>query len=202
MRVMFTQNANRAKELTEKNKESEYFMLYYQFIKHAFGLRHIEPADSGTILRLYLDNLPDTKEKVSNFKGYLLGLQHSPGFQRARIRLAAENITEVESKDHVLLQCLDVVLGSMAFRLNDRHKEIPPGKKRRGKRTRAKERLYKFILKRIRQTHPHFNPGISTGNAFGPASRWVAPYQHWCFVAKASEKDDTLTKGFSRQKKR
>jgi hypothetical protein len=31
----------------------------------------------------------------------------------------------------VLAQCLDIVLGAIAFRLNDKHKEIPDGQNRR-----------------------------------------------------------------------
>ena len=39
------------------------------------------------------------------------------------------------------MQCLDIVLGAMAFRLNDMHKEKRPDTNRRGKRTIAKEKL-------------------------------------------------------------
>ncbi len=45
-----------------------------------------------------------------------------------------------------------IVLGAMAFRLNNGHKEKPVGQNRRGKRTIAKEKLYKFIYSRIRVT--------------------------------------------------
>lgn len=38
IRIMFRQNAHRPQNLTREQVESEYFMLYYQFVKHAFGL--------------------------------------------------------------------------------------------------------------------------------------------------------------------
>ena len=94
----------------------------------------------------------------------------------------------------VLAQCLDVVLGAMAFRLNDKHLEKPPGEKRRGKRTVAKERLYKAILADIRQLKPGFNIGISTGTGGDPTARWKAPYLHWRFVPSEMGYRGELTK--------
>jgi hypothetical protein len=114
-------------------------------------------------LRLYFDRFPDTGEKVERFKGFIYGLQQNPKIRAAKIKIAREDITEVHSHDHVLLQCLDIVLGAMVFRLNDKHKEKLPGKSVRGKRTRAKETLYKTILQEIRQLHPNFNIGIRRG---------------------------------------
>jgi len=192
VRIMFRQNARKPVGLTQRQIDSAYFLLYYQFIKHAFGLDLIPPQAEGTGLRLYFDQFPDTREQVDQFKGFLHALGKSTGFQRAAVHIRPEDITEVSSHDHALLQCLDIVLGAMTFRLNDKHKEKPPGTHRRGKRTRDKESLYKVILGRIRQLKPNFNIGISTGG--GPLSRWEAPYQHWAFVSQASEYDQMMTK--------
>jgi hypothetical protein len=82
----------------------------------------------------------------------------------------------------------------MAFRLNDKHREIPPGEKRRGKRTVAKERLYKAILADIRTLKPGFNIGVSTSTKSTPEGRWQAPYLHWRFVPSAKEYRGELTK--------
>lgn len=193
VRIMFRQNARQPLSLTAEDIDMEYFKLYYQFIKHSFGLQFIKPIKGGTKLRLYFDQFPDTKEKVEQFKGFLLGLLKSDKFNDANLTIAKEDITEVRSHEHVLLQCLDIVLGSMAFRLNDFHKEIPEGKKRRGKRTRAKEALYKTILKEIRTMHPNFNIGISTGENWG-RNRWTMQYSHWLFLPSVSRYDERLTK--------
>jgi hypothetical protein len=69
---------------------------------------------------------------------------------------------DVSSKDHVILQGLDIILGAIQFRLNDKHLEIPQGKKRRSKRTVAKEEVYKYINSRIGAIYPNFNIGVST----------------------------------------
>ncbi|MEC5395322.1 hypothetical protein [Bergeyella sp. RCAD1439] len=81
------------------------------------------------------------------------------------------------------MQCLDIVLGSMSFRLNDMHKEKLQGQSRRGKRTIAKEKLYKHINSLIREIRPNFNIGISTGIDGDALNRFSHPYRHWLFIS-------------------
>jgi len=194
VRVMFRQKAQRPRGLTSEDLELQYFKLYYQFIKHAFGLQYLPAREGGTRLRLYFDRIPDTAEKIALFRAFLLALPKNKGMARAGLHLSAEDITEVETRGHVLLQCLDIVLGAMQFRLNDWHKEKLPGQRIRGKRTRAKEALYKTILGEIRQLHPDFNIGITTGRRAGPHCRWTQPYRHWCFQPREFVFDKNLTK--------
>lgn len=98
------------------------------------------------------------------------------------------------SHDHDLLQCLDVVLGAMAFRLNDKHKVKPLDAHRRGKRTIAKEKLYKHILTRIREIYTNFNIGESTDTQGDYANRWRHPYRHWKHIPRNHERDFSKTK--------
>ncbi|MBN1437864.1 MAG: hypothetical protein JW929_00510 [Anaerolineales bacterium] len=176
--------------------EFEYFLLYYQFIKHAFGL---EFAPGPIRMRLYFDTFPDTEEKTAQFKGYLLGLTKTKRWRTVDIQ--REDITEVRTRNHVLLQCLDIVFGSMSFRLNDKHKEKLADSSRRRKRTIAKEQLYRFILAEIGKIHPRFNIGIST-SLHGDANRqWSDPYLHWNFVPADGVFESTLTKPRRKGKK-
>jgi len=202
VRILFTQNAHVPLNLSCDQIDQEYFLLYYQFIKHAFGLRHLPVKTRTTRLRLYFDEFPETGEKVERFKGFLLGLAQDKYFRQTGIRIAKDDVTEVRSHEHIILQCLDVVLGAMTFRLNDKYKEKPPGQRIRGKRTRAKEKLYKAIFQEIRSIHPGFNIGISTGLSNYPhPPSWTAPYLHWCFRANDHTFDETLTKGHLRNAK-
>lgn len=194
VRVMFTQNANQPVNLTAEQLADEYFILYYYFFRHAFGLPHCNPTGKPVYVRAYFDELPDTLPKRQAFKEYIKGLQTQPEFRLARIVFRKQNIAEVDSRQHRLLQCLDVVLGSMAFRLNDVHLEIPLGERRRGKRTVAKEKLYKHINQRIRLLLPGFNCGASTGLRGGLENRWLHPYRHWLFVPREHQKDDSQYK--------
>ncbi len=86
----------------------------------------------------------------------------------------------------------------MQFRLNDLHLEKQEETGRRGKKTVAKERLYKHILSRIRKIYPGFNVGITTGQQGDRANRWRHPYRHWLFVPANARTDPAQTK--SRQK--
>lgn len=194
VRIMFTQNARVPMGLEEYHREHGYHLLYYQFIKHAFGLQYCDNSRTPVYLRIYLDNMPHTREKNEQFKGYLLGLQHSAEFRRKLIRIRREDITEVDSHDHVLLQLLDVVLGAVQFRLNDKYRQKPPGSNRRGKRTIAKETLYKHIYGRVFQIYPNFNIGISTGTQGNLANRWNHPYRHWLFTPRNYRLDSSQTK--------
>lgn len=202
IRIMFRQNAQQPQGLTAEDRDLEYFKLYYQFIKHAFGLKYA-PVDCHPIrLRLYFDQFPDTKEKAEQFKGYLLGLPESNYFSsggKGFLSISKDDITEVRSHDHVLLQCLDIVLGAMRFRLNDWHLENPQGQRVRGKRTRAKEALYKTILAEVRELHPGFNIGITTGHLGDVVNRWHHPYRHWLFEPRNFVYDEKLTKRGSKK---
>lgn len=194
VRIMFRQNAHRAIGLTQDQIEGAYFRLYYQFIKHAFGLSFHPRLDHPVRLKLYFDEFPETREAATQFKGFILGLRDNTEIRKAGITIHPEDIAEIRSHDHVLAQCLDIILGAMSFRLNDKHKEIPEGKRRRGRRTIAKEKLYKTILEHIRSLHPGFNIGVTTGSPRGTESRWHAPYRHWRFIPSEMEYRGELTK--------
>ena len=186
VRIMFRQNVHAPVGLSAEQIEGTYFRLYYQFIKHAFGLAYRVPTRPRATLKLYFDEFPETKRAASQFKGFILGLHTSREIRNAGFRILAENIAEIRSHDHVLAQCLDIVLGAIAFRLNNKHKEIPPGKKRRGKRTVAKEKLYRSILAEISRIKPKFNIGMST-SVPTVEDKWSAPYLHWRFVPTRRE---------------
>lgn len=194
VRIMFTKNTYIPQGLSREQQSLEYYLLYYQFIKHAFGLSCLPAQPKGTRLRLYFDQFPDTGEKVEQFKGYLLGLRESKEFRTSKIVLTPDDIAEISSHNHVLVQCLDIVLGSMSFRLNDKHMEKPVDQRLRGKRTRAKEKLYKAMLADIRKIRPGLNIGITTGVSVNPTGRWSDPYLHWLFVPKDSKYDGAFKK--------
>jgi hypothetical protein len=186
VRIMFTDNRFLAKNLEKRHHDYRYHLLYYQFIKHAFGLKYFI-SDYPVLLEFFFDDIPDNKIINAQFKKFIFGLQFLPDFQNSNFVIKENSIYEVDSKKHVLMQCLDVVLGSMAFRLNNMHKEKPPGSKKRGKRTIAKEVLYKHINQKIRQVRPYFNIGITTGTDGDYSNRFHHHYRHWLFTPKVSD---------------
>lgn len=193
IRIMFRQNALVPQELTKEQQKKEYFLLYYQFIKHAFGIDYCNLKEKDqVILKLYFDKLPDTKKKNKEFKGHIYALNDL--FYINNVHIYNEDIAEVDSKNHVILQCMDIILGAMNFKLNDMDKEKIPGTNKRGKRTISKEKLYKNILKNIRMIYPNFNIGMSTSIRKDFSNSWKEPYRHWFFKSKNSIFDSNLTK--------
>jgi hypothetical protein len=104
IRIMFTQNIYIANNLSDYHKEHEYFILYYQFVKCAFGLRYSNDT-AGTInVRIYFDKLPiNTLEKVENFKSYIYGISKTPPLRNVQVLIPKNQIAEVDSKQHVIL---------------------------------------------------------------------------------------------------
>lgn len=193
--IMFTNNTYVPQGLTSEQRQSEYHRLYYQFIKHGFGLafsneEHNEPKR----VRLNIDQMPTSREESAKFKSFIEALSRNPEMRRANVEFDKRQIAEVDSKDHDLMQCSDVVLGAMPFRLNNQHQVKPEGQSRRGKRTVAKEKLYKHISARVRLIYPRFNIGESTGTQGDLANRWRHPYRHWKLVPRNHDRDMTRTK--------
>lgn len=178
VRIMFRKTEN---QYTAISKDAKYFKLYYQFIKHAFGFTHTQGMAPFS-LRIYLDQLPARHNDRLRFKEYLRDMPDTAALKSCALRIQADQIAEVKSHDHVLLQCVDIVMGAMQFRLNDHHKDKADGQARRGKKTIAKEKLYKVINQEICSIHPHFNIGVSTGERGIPNHHWESPYEHWLFV--------------------
>jgi len=188
VRIMFTQNMHRAKNLTQDQIDNQYFLLYYQMIKHSFGLAYCNPnALDRVYFSILLDEIPHKAEKKESFINYISGIDQTQTFHGRQVFIPKSDIGDVDSKDHNILQGLDIVLGSMQFRLNKLHLEKPVGQRFRAKRTRAKEAVYQVINRKIRGIYPQFNIGTSTGTANGPSDRWNHPYRHWLF--KPADRD-------------
>jgi hypothetical protein len=73
LRIMFTQNINQTRGLVEYSVDDEYFILYYHFVKLAFGLRYCNPERKVPVnVTLYLDDVPDTEENSTIFETILV----------------------------------------------------------------------------------------------------------------------------------
>lgn len=193
IRIMFKPVCYIANDLTDNQIDNEYYLFYYQFVKWAFGFENSNPKkDKELNIRFYFDKLPNTPNRNNTFIDFVYGLNNVNIFKDNNIHIRRENIAEVISHDHVILQCMDIILGSINFRLNNFHKEKLPNSNRRGKKTIAKEKLYKHILIRIREIHHNFNIGVSTG--LHDWNTWTIPYRHWKFIPSNSTYYSELTK--------
>lgn len=111
IRIMFRQNAYVFEQLPKEKYENQFQLLYYQFIKNSFGLDFCNEFPNKNIvqLKLYFDQLPDTIEKNNEFKEHILYLNN---LFDSNIFIKKEDIVEVNSKSHVILQCMDIILGA------------------------------------------------------------------------------------------
>jgi len=185
MRVMFQQNSvsdSVIRGFSREEHDESYFKLYYQFIKHSFGLKYSNKSCTDIFVRLFFDQFPDKQEKIEKFKQFIHRLQFSQDFLNANLFIRYNDIVEVTSHDHVILQCADIVTGAIFFKLNKKNLATDPLTQRRGKRTKAKEKLYKHIYSRVSELRPRFNIGVSTGLDGDITNRWNNPYMHWLFT--------------------
>ena len=192
MRIFFRHRRHEPLGLSNEQRRKEYQMLYYQFIKHAFGLEYCNPSGEPIRLRLFLDDMPLKKLDRQEFLDAIYKLNATVGFEKANIHIAEGDVAEVNSKKHLPLQVMDLVLGSICFRLNDKHliKDID-GK--RARRTIIKESLYKYIRAKICKLHPGFNVGTNTGIT-KLSDRWEQAYRHWSFVPNNSIVNEDIPK--------
>ena len=85
VRIMFQATEH---EIEEHNDADKYHILYYQFIKHAFGLPYRdEYKDQDINLKLFFDEIPDTREQNDDFKAHICYLQELNLFKKAHIKI-------------------------------------------------------------------------------------------------------------------
>ncbi|MBR6446819.1 MAG: DUF3800 domain-containing protein [Prevotella sp.] len=192
IRIFFRHRQFESIGLPNELRRKEYPKLYYQFIKNDFGLIYSNPKGKSVRVRLLIDDMPLKGPDREEFLKAIYHLNELKTFQKAGIIINDGDVAEVNSKKHLPLQAMDVVLGAMCFRLNDKHKERGIDGKR-AKRNIVKEKLYKYIRTKIWELHPGFNIGVTT-----PITRmsdlWERPYLHWNFVPRNFTKNEKLTK--------
>ena len=184
VRIMFRETDQIPSGLSPEKTHNRYALLYYQFVKHAFGLTYHDGLKGQPVyLRLYFDEIPYPLDQRDAFKSHILSLQQNTHFRRAKIRIRKDDVVEVNSGKHSILQCMDIVLGSISFMLNKKNNVIPVGATMRGHRTIAKEQLFFHILEHIKECD-----GIELFDISGttpisvPKDFWTMPYRHWKFT--------------------
>ena len=197
IRIFFRHRQYKAFELNNEQRRHEYQILYYHFIKNDFGLIYSNPKGKDVRIRLLIDDMPLKGSDKDNFLKAIYHLNDLVQFQKAHIHIKNGDVAEVNSKKHLPLQVMDVVLGAMCFRLNDKHKERGIDGKR-AKRNIVKERLYKHISKRIFELHPGFNIGMTTPIT-KKSDLWEEPYLHRNFVPKRFTKNKEFTKHYKKE---
>lgn len=192
IRIFFRHNQYCPTRLTSEERKSDYPMLYYQFIKYAFGLPYAGIGELDA-LTLYLDEIPLRQAERDDFISHIRGLAKDHILKKMGLKIAEDGIIEVNSKQHLPLQFMDVILGAICFKLNEKDKLKAEGENKVGKRTIMKLNLYKHINMRIRDIYPNFNIGVTTPIRVNSDS-WTQVYRHWSFIPKYHTRDTARTK--------
>ncbi|MBP5397786.1 MAG: DUF3800 domain-containing protein [Bacteroidales bacterium] len=184
VRIMFRETSQVPSNLSPEQVHNKYSLLYYQFVKNAFGLiYHDGPDDAPVYLRLYFDEIPYPLDQRAAFKSHILSLQRHSRFRKAHLKIRPDDIVEINSEKHSIQQCMDIVLGSMSFMLNRKNEVVPEGSAERGRRTIAKEKLFNHILQLIRESDDILLFDISkTTPIVISQDYWTMPYRHWKFM--------------------
>ena len=192
IRIFFRHNQYSPNRITLEERKADYSMLYYQFIKYAFGLPYADKTDLDSMI-LYIDEIPLRRSERDVFISHIRALANDPILKKKGLNIPDDGIVEVNSKNHLPLQFLDVILGAMCFKLNEKDKLKSDRDERPGKRTILKLKLYKHINSKIREIYPDFNIGISTPLK-EESDRWFQIYRHWSFKPKNHTRNLTRTK--------
>lgn len=197
VRIMFRETAQRPSNLSPEQIHNRYSLLYYQFVKHAFGLEyHDNPTGKPVYLRLYFDEIPYPLDQRDSFKSHIYSLQRHSRFRKAHLKIRMDDVVEIDSGKHSIQQCMDIVLGSIAFMLNRKNEVTLPDSSERGHRTIAKEKLFYHILEKIEESDgvEFFDISRTTPVAV-PADYWLTPYRHWKFMTAEFRQQVPLEKG-------
>ncbi|MBQ0115383.1 MAG: DUF3800 domain-containing protein [Bacteroidales bacterium] len=189
IRIFFRDNENQAPHLSKEQRKADYPMLYYQFIKYAFGFACCNSTDKEIGIRLFLDEIPLRQDEKIDFISHIRNLNNDPLFKKNKLKIVENGISEIDSKDHLPLQFVDLILGAVCFKLNEKDSLKHEENNHPGKRTLIKLKLYKHISERIRMIYPDFNIGTSTP-VRDDSDRWIQVYRHWNFKPKHYNTDN------------
>lgn len=172
-RVMFSKNEEL--DVLPKSLDETYCKFYYLFLRYAFSIYYV---GQNVSLRLIFDDLPETKAACKKLKTYLVNNLNSVVIERGnRVSLKAGDIEEVNSKKHMVMQCMDVIMGLVDFHLNATTEE------RESKRGQARTYVLKFVLSKINEIHDNFVL-TETTMPINSHKGWKDCYKHFVFKHK------------------
>lgn len=173
VRVMFAPNDQLDRLPKEQN--ATYCKFYNTFIVNAFSIFY---AGYDLKLRLIFDDLPETKNQCALFKNLLEKKINYETSHINRVQVNHNRIEEVDSRKHVILQCVDVITGLIEFYVNTPLAEIESSK-----RALAKKKVFCSIKKHIEEIHENFE-FLDTTSPIWSTKGWKDSYKHFVYKKK------------------
>lgn len=176
VRVMFSPN----EELLQlpKKENVTFTKFYFTFIFNAFSIFY---AQKRIKLRLIFDDLPETKKQCQDFKNCIIAkAKTNKQLNTNKVIIDKQQIEEVDSKKHVILQCVDVIVGTVDYYLNTPQNELTATK-----RGNARYEVWKFIYSQIEKIHDNFVITKTTSPIYSHKG-WKDVYKHFVYKQKKS----------------
>ena len=164
------------------------FKVYYQLIKHHFGIKSMPSHRDGAKIYLRLDDFSSQKHK-DRLEGFVNDLPQR--LERPDIQFA---ISYVNSARNLRIQICDLLMGAAGSYGNKMHDERSKGRRGMSEKQKIRLKLCKHIYDHLRKlscgergTHA-FNWFESTG-ASSPEDGYKNKVRIWKFIPKAYLKD-------------
>ncbi|ARA78335.1 DUF3800 domain-containing protein [Pectobacterium brasiliense] len=158
------------------------FKIYYQYIKHIFGCKHIPVDPSGTTILIRLDGHSSEKHK-NKLREFLEDLPRV--WKRADITVT---VTYENSENSIRLQVCDLVMGAAGYYGNKFHLRRPSGKRGMTSKQKIKLDMAKYIYNTIKDIDAKtrgskaFNWFESTGMGGDPENSFNHKLRIWKFI--------------------
>lgn len=176
IRIMFSPNGQLDKTIPHSLNET-FMKFYHTFIINAFNIFY---ARENFRLRVVCDDLPETREQCNKFKQCLVNkIVKNDRVNANKVFISQQDIEEVDSKKHTVLQCVDVIVGLVDFALNTTEEEL-----KKSKRAQAKYAVWKRILNYIFELHGNFILTETTRPTYSHKG-WIKKYSHFVYKKKS-----------------
>lgn len=176
VRIMFSPNNQLMVDIPHSCNET-FMKFYHTFIINAFNIFY---AKHNFRLRVVCDDLPETKKQCRVFKQCLvqkIATNKKPNTNKVYIK--QRYIEEVDSSKHVILQCVDVIVGLVDFILNTSKDDI-----RQSKRAMARYRVWNHLIECIKDLDNNFVVEETTRPVYSFRG-WVKKYSHFVYQKKS-----------------
>lgn len=175
VRIMFSPNCELMTNIPHSQNET-FMKFYFTFIVNAFNIFY---AKENINLFVLCDDLPETKEQNNKFKECLVSkIKTNKKPNTNKVYITKRQIQEVDSRKHVILQCIDVITGLVDFVLNTPMEEI-----KKSKRADARFKVWKSIYSIIKDLIPNFEMTKTTIPLYSHKA-WNGEYKHFVYHQK------------------
>lgn len=172
IRVKFINNADKIPGGTINYYRNTYQNLYLSFLRHAFGFKYL----NNYSISFFFDTLPLNNAKKIKFFSKVSYLSKENNWDGNNIIINPDNIREVVSHDEILIQVIDVVIGSINFMNNGEYTKLRDGLR---KRTIAKNIVAQYIHFKLLELDEYYNPSKSTYKYYETENELRLKFRQW-----------------------